>query len=129
MPSTQALHPPSSTLTLINDTPIPRLKPELGDHRDYTLRKRPWRRYVTPWKRIINHHYEGEGTEEKPFLVDWLPAQVDEEGRASCGDPENPMTWAQPYKWLVCMSVAVATLAVSMASSTLYVLTCTHSVR
>jgi hypothetical protein len=72
------------------------------------LRKRPWRRYVTPGERILSEHYPGKGTDDEPFVVDWLP-----------DDPENPMTWKQSYKWTVTMAVAVATLAVAMASSTL----------
>jgi len=76
------------------------------------LRKRPWRRYVTPWQRILTHTYHGEGTENEPYVVDWIDG---ERG----GDPENPMTWGAAYKWRVTMAVAVATLAVAMASSTL----------
>lgn len=72
------------------------------------LPKRPWRRYTTPWEDIVSKTYPGEGTEEKPYLVDWLE-----------GDAENPMTWKQHYKWFVVIINAVATLAVSMASSTL----------
>jgi hypothetical protein len=80
----------------------------VDDGRDHTLRKRPWRRYVTPWSEIVSHPYAGFGTDEDPYLVDWLPA-----------DHENPMTWKPKYKWTVMMIAAVATLAVSMASSTL----------
>jgi hypothetical protein len=83
--------------------------PTLHDNTDHTLKKRPWRRYVTPWNDIVNHKYEGQGTEEKPFVVDWL----------SEGDAENPMTWKDSYKWTVVIIVAVSTLAVAMASSTL----------
>lgn len=80
----------------------------VDDGRDHTLRKRPWRQYVTPWSEIVSHPYAGSGTDEDPYLVDWLPA-----------DHENPMTWKPRYKWTVMMIAAVATLAVSMASSTL----------
>jgi hypothetical protein len=83
--------------------------PTLHDNTDHTLKKRPWRFYVTPWADIRDHKYEGEGTEEKPFVVDWLPN----------GDPENPMTWNGTYKWTVVITVAISTLAVAMASSTL----------
>ena len=84
------------------------------DTSDHTLPKRPWRLYRTPWDRIVSHRYPGEGTDDKPYIVDWLP-----EGADGQGDPENPMTWRDPYKWTVVMSVALATLAVAMASSTL----------
>ena len=83
--------------------------PTLHDNTDHTLKKRPWRRYVTPWNDIVNHKYKGQGTEEKPFVVDWLPE----------GDAENPMTWKDAYKWTVVIIVAISTLAVAMASSTL----------
>jgi len=83
--------------------------PTLHDNTDHSLKKRPWRRYVTPWEQIRDHKYEGEGTDEKPFIVDWIPE----------GDAENPMTWGKTYKWSVIMLVAVSTLAVAMASSTL----------
>lgn len=85
--------------------------PTVHDDVDLTLRKRPWRLYVTPWRDIRDHHYQGEGTVEKPYVVDWLPG----------GDAENPMTWAPMYKWSVVLTVAVSTLAVAMASSTLQV--------
>ena len=73
-----------------------------------TLRKRPWRLSVTPGDRIMNENYPGKGTDDEPYVVDWLAE-----------DAENPMTWGQGYKWIVTMTVAVATLAVAMASSTL----------
>lgn len=82
--------------------------PPIDDGRDHTLKLRPWRQYVQPWHDIISHPYPGSGTPEDPYLVDWLPA-----------DHENPMTWKKAYKWTVMMIAAVATLAVSMASSTL----------
>jgi hypothetical protein len=72
------------------------------------LPKRPWRLQVTPAEHILDAEYEGKGTEEQPYVVDWLKE-----------DPENPMTWSEGYKWAVTMTVAVATLAVAMASSTL----------
>jgi hypothetical protein len=82
---------------------------------DLTLKKRPWRRHVTPWSDVISEPYKGSGTESDPYVVDWLQGVKDDHAR----DPENPMTWKQPYKWTVTLSVAIATLAVSMASSTL----------
>jgi hypothetical protein len=83
------------------------------------LKWRPWRRNVTPWSDIIEEHYKGSGTETDPYVVDWL--QGNEDTSTLARDPENPMTWKQSYKWSVTMAVAIATLAVSMASSTLSV--------
>jgi hypothetical protein len=58
--------------------------------RDLSLKKRPWRRRPTPWEDIINHEYEGAGTEEKPYIVRWLP-----------DDGENPMRYPTLYKWII----------------------------
>ncbi|PSN73238.1 MFS multidrug transporter-like protein [Corynespora cassiicola Philippines] len=55
---------------------------------------------------IVNWNYEGSGTEEDPYVVEWI-AQ----------DPRNPMTWSKTKKWVMCLNMAVATLAVSFCSS------------
>lgn len=88
-------------------------RPSISD--DHTLKLRPWRRYVTNWSAIINEPYKGSGTEEDPYVVDWLHGGDGKHAR----DPENPMTWRNSYKWIIVVTVAIATLAVSMASSTL----------
>lgn len=69
-------------------------------------RRTPYHLYVTPFDKIHRHEYRGEGTSEKPYIVDWLP-----------DDPENPQTWNDMYKWFLTLFVAVATLAVSFCSS------------
>lgn len=79
-----------------------------GDGKDYTLPKRPWRKHITQWSAIVEHPYKGNGTEESPFLVEWLP-----------DDPEDPMRWEDVYKWTVVVTAAITTLAITMASSTL----------
>ncbi|KAJ9091786.1 hypothetical protein QFC21_007089 [Naganishia friedmannii] len=80
-----------------------------------TLEKRPWRRYTTPFPSILAYHYPGEGTEEEPYLIDWLPPAKGEGGVVV--DRENPLSWPKMYKWCIMVLVAVATLAVAMASS------------
>lgn len=55
---------------------------------------------------VKNHNYKGSGTEDDPYLVEWIP-----------NDPRNPMEWSQPYKWFIIMTVAIATLAVAFVSS------------
>jgi hypothetical protein len=75
-------------------------------HDSYTLSKRPWRFYVTPFERIVNHKYQGAGTEESPYLVDWLP-----------NDPEDPQQWGAGYKWFTIAVASFATLAVALSSS------------
>jgi len=72
----------------------------------HTLRKRLWRRYVTPFDRILEHKYPGQGTIEDPYIVDWLN-----------DDPEDPQRWSTVYKWSQIMLTAFATLAVALSSS------------
>lgn len=55
---------------------------------------------------IINHPYCGQGTEEDPFIVEWIP-----------DDPRNPMLFPQHRKWTFTIIAAFATFGVSMASS------------
>ncbi|CAG7931387.1 unnamed protein product [Penicillium olsonii] len=59
---------------------------------------------VTP--DIIDHAYVGSGTEEDPFVVEWIP-----------DDPRNPMGFDTSLKWTYTVIVAFATFAVSLASS------------
>lgn len=80
-----------------------------GDGKDYTLPRRPWRRHITPWSVIVAQDYPGSGTENDPYVVDWVADY----------DHENPFTWENSYKWFVVLSVAIATMAVAMSSSTL----------
>lgn len=49
---------------------------------------------------IQNAHYPGKGTEEDPFIITWLPEY----------DPVNPMNYSDVKKWVITMSVALATL-------------------
>jgi|SRR5690242_3446483 len=55
---------------------------------------------------IIEHSYNGSGTEADPFLVTWID-----------NDPVNPMNYSVVLKWSITMLVAVATLAVTFVSS------------
>lgn len=73
---------------------------------DHTLRRYPWRRSVTPWTRIVEQSYEGQGTAEKPYLINWLD-----------DDAENPLALGEAYKWAITCFVSVATLAVALSSS------------
>lgn len=57
-------------------------------------------------REIIDNPYTGSGTEEDPFVVEWIP-----------DDPRNPMQFHSRVKWLYTVIVAFATLAVSLASS------------
>lgn len=59
---------------------------------------------VTP--EVLGHSYAGEGTEASPYLVEFLPK-----------DHWNPMTHKHSFKWTIALCQAMATLAVTFASS------------
>lgn len=50
--------------------------------------------------------YPGTGTEDDPYLVDWLP-----------GERANPYNWRTSYRWAVTAVVAMSCLCISFASS------------
>jgi MFS family permease len=52
------------------------------------------------------HDYEGVGTKGSPFLIDFL-----------LDDPGNPMNFSKSKKWLITILHAIATLAVTFAST------------
>ena len=60
--------------------------------------------YVVP--EVLEHHYEGSGTEDDPYVVEFMPH-----------DPRDPMMFGQVKKWTITVLVAFATLAVSFVSS------------
>jgi hypothetical protein len=71
-----------------------------------TIRRTTWTPYVTDFNRITSHSYRGKGTNEDPYIVDWLQ-----------NDAENPLTWPRSYKWFLTVIVAIAVLAVTFCSS------------
>ncbi|KAI8298504.1 Efflux pump FUB11 [Colletotrichum sp. SAR11_59] len=62
---------------------------------------------ITP--EVLNHKYAGSGTEQDPYLVQWIP-----------NDPRNPMGWSKPKKGIreiieeFRISQIIATLSVSL---------------
>ncbi|KAF2238192.1 putative MFS multidrug transporter [Viridothelium virens] len=60
--------------------------------------------FVTP--EVLKWQYDGEGTEESPYVVTWIE-----------NDPRNPMLFSQIKKWSITMLSAFATLAVAFVSS------------
>ncbi|GMK57182.1 hypothetical protein CspeluHIS016_0400160 [Cutaneotrichosporon spelunceum] len=72
----------------------------------HTLRRYPWRPYITPFETIYNHPYKGSGTDEDPYIVDWMPE-----------DPEDPQSWPQLFKWTQIVVASFAALAVALSSS------------
>ncbi|CAJ2506858.1 Uu.00g080440.m01.CDS01 [Anthostomella pinea] len=59
---------------------------------------------VTP--AVLGWKYRGSGTEEDPFLVDFLP-----------DDPKNPMKFPTWKKWMITALQAIAVLAVAFVST------------
>ncbi|KAE8387961.1 hypothetical protein ETB97_007928 [Aspergillus alliaceus] len=55
---------------------------------------------------VVSHPYAGSGTEDDPYLVTWIP-----------NDSRNPMNFQDRWKWFYTITVAWATLAVSLVSS------------
>lgn len=55
---------------------------------------------------IVNHKYDGSGTEEDPYVVNWIEL-----------DPRNPQNFPKWKKWWLTGLVAIATLAVAFVSS------------
>ncbi|KAF2094808.1 MFS general substrate transporter [Rhizodiscina lignyota] len=55
---------------------------------------------------IMNHTYDGKGTEDDPFVVTWIE-----------NDPRNPLRFPQMYKWMITITMGFATLSVSFCSS------------
>ncbi|OWZ56060.1 multiple drug resistance protein [Cryptococcus neoformans c45] len=72
----------------------------------YTLKRYPWRPYVTPFEEIIGKKYPGSGTNEDPYIIDWLP-----------NDKEDPQQWPGTYKWFTIFIASMMTLAVALSSS------------
>ncbi|KAI1418132.1 MFS general substrate transporter [Hypoxylon sp. FL1857] len=60
--------------------------------------------HMTP--NIIHHVYPGAGTEQDPYLVDWVP-----------GDTKNPYEIVVSMKWWITVIMAFGTLSVSLSSS------------
>ncbi|KAH0267824.1 MFS general substrate transporter, partial [Aureobasidium melanogenum] len=55
---------------------------------------------------VMNWNYPGSGTEEDPYVVNWIQ-----------NDPRNPQLFSNWKKWGLTMLVAIATLAVAFVSS------------
>lgn len=55
-----------------------------------------------PFALLLAHPYPGSGTQDDPFLINWLPT----------GDRENPLKWCEGYKWGVMAVATGATLVV-----------------
>ena len=55
---------------------------------------------------VVHYDYAGSGTEEDPFVVEFIP-----------NDPRDPMGFSYFTKWAITINVAIATLAVAFVSS------------
>ncbi|KPM36018.1 putative MFS-type transporter [Neonectria ditissima] len=54
----------------------------------------------------LNHEYPGDGTDQSPFLVEFVQ-----------GDPQDPMAFSRSRKWTITLLQAIATLAATFVSS------------
>ncbi|KAI1419991.1 MFS general substrate transporter [Xylaria sp. FL1777] len=57
-------------------------------------------------KSILDHKYRGTGTEEDPYVVEWLPR-----------DPRNPFGFSMGKKVFITIVMALSSLSVSFSSS------------
>ncbi|CAK7565782.1 MAG: hypothetical protein SEPTF4163_003709 [Sporothrix epigloea] len=60
--------------------------------------------YLSP--EVINAHYHGEGTEESPYVVAFLPV-----------DPRDPQQFLMWKKWMYTLIMAFATLGIAFVST------------
>ena len=68
-----------------------------------------WRLVTEPGvvtQEVVDHHYAGSGTEEDPYVVQWMPK-----------DFRNPLQLSLGLKWSVTMVAALETLVVALVSS------------
>ncbi|KAJ5797319.1 Major facilitator superfamily multidrug transporter mdrA [Penicillium pulvis] len=68
-----------------------------------------WRLVTEPGvvtQAVVDHFYEGSGTDEDPYVVNWLPK-----------DFRNPLQLSTPMKWSITMVAAMETLVVALVSS------------
>lgn len=55
---------------------------------------------------VLDEQYEGQGSAESPFIVNWIEK-----------DPGNPLLWSSGFRWWICAINALVTLAVAINSS------------
>jgi MFS family permease len=68
-----------------------------------------WRLVTQPGaitQEVFDHPYAGSGTDEDPFVVQWMPK-----------DFRNPLQLSTPMKWGITMVAAMETLVVALVSS------------
>lgn len=66
----------------------------------------PSKTTIIPGELEDSHIYDGQGTEEEPFVVEFRK-----------DDPDNPMNWSQFRKWLITTVVTLSVFAVTLTSS------------
>lgn len=57
-------------------------------------------------REVLDHNYEGSGTDEDPYVVSWLPI-----------DARNPMQFSMARKAVITFMTAIATFVISLSSS------------
>lgn len=61
---------------------------------------------IAPGDMEKNNVYEGHGTEQDPFIVEFQE-----------GDPENPMNWGKIRRWFIACIVTLSVFVVTFTSS------------
>lgn len=56
--------------------------------------------------KVLDYQYCGNGTEDDPYVVDWIP-----------DDPRNPMGMVGGMKWIITVIMAMGTLSVTFSST------------
>ncbi|KAI4198762.1 MAG: hypothetical protein LQ350_005085 [Teloschistes chrysophthalmus] len=87
------------------------LHQEKYKHEDQTVPSRiaHWRMVFEPGHctaQVLNHHYEGQGTKESPFMVSWLD-----------DDSRNPYNWPIAKRAFIICCISASSLAASLSSS------------
>jgi MFS family permease len=68
-----------------------------------------WRLVTQPGaitQEVFDHHYDGSGTDDDPYVVQWMPK-----------DFRNPLQLSTRMKWSITMVAAMETLVVALVSS------------
>lgn len=99
-----AQHPPSSSSSATMTAPERDVEAQPTQTKEGYFKKLYDQEGLIP--EVVNYNYQGQGTAENPYLVEFIP-----------NDPRNAMTFSRFKKWSITIVNAVGTLAVTFASS------------
>ena len=102
--SASPAHSSTSTLTTVPSRDVERQRPASSPRKVPHWRLVASQTLIT--EEVLNHPYKGSGTEDDPFIVEFIPH-----------DPRNPLEFPDWKKWALTVTVAIATLAVAFVST------------